>query len=524
MSAINPTQFIKKIDKNTIAVFLLYFLVIAYLVINTGIISDDFDAMDRLSGKSFVETLIPTGKFYFIETPAQYYVNHIWYHFFRIDNQTAANAFKIFYIFLSFYLISRFFSIFLNRQNALFVSFLFIFFPSHDSTTYWFMIQSMTLCFAFYLYAFYLAYRDKIIPAFLLATLASFISYGSPVLAISLFILFALYKKFKKGLVLLIPNIIYSAYYIFVSKFLAMGVDKTAMAKDSSVYSVVKQFALQVITFIDATVGPSMWVKIYYAFSQLSVLSIIIGILLTVVFYKKYREGAGRYDRKLLFALLVLTCLSLGMFAVTGFYPQLAFNLGNRVTIFGSLLLAYLFVLMPMPHKLRTAAFALIIFTVLGISDHWKDWSLQQQRVARNIKNNQEFIKYETAEVIFVSGNQYSKYGPISHIEFLSEGYVVAPLVHLLFEGRINATPITKRHVYQNGYLVDKRDDFKIEVRDSIIVYDSEKDEIFVLDAEEINLYIDSLPTENRHWIQVLDNKTLKGIIFRLMPRLRYGL
>jgi len=514
----------KKINKNTVALFLLYFLTIAYLVINTGIISDDFDTMDRLSGKSFVETLMSTGKFYCIATPAQHYVNYIWYHFFRIDNLAVINAFKIFYIFLSFYLISRFFSIFLNRQNALLVSFLFIFFPSHDSTTYWFMVQSLTLCFAFYLYAFYLAYHDRIVPAFLLATLASFISYGSPVLAISLFILFALHKKFKKGLVLLIPNIIYSVYYIFISRFLSIGIDKTAMAKDTSLFSIAKQFILQIITFIDATIGPSMWIKIYYAFSQLSMLSIIIGILLTVVFYKKYRESTGRYDRKLLLALIALTFLSLGMFAVTGFYPQLAFNLGNRVTIFGSLLLAYVFILMPMPHKLRTAVFALIFFTVLGISDHWKGWSLHQQRVAANIKNNQEFIKYEAAEVIFVSGNQYSKYGPISHIEFLSEGYVVAPLVHLLFEGKINVTPITKRHAYQNGYLIDKRDDFKIKVNSSIIVYDSEKDEIFVLDVNEINLYIDSLPPENRHWIQVLDNKTIKNIILRLMPRLRYTL
>jgi len=144
--------------------------------------------------------------------------------------------------------------------------------------------------------------------------------------------------------------------------------------------------------------------------------------------------------------------------------------------------------------------------------------------VIARIKNNSDIKNYRDTRIIYVSGNQYSKYGPISHIEFLSEGYVVAPLVHLLFEGKINVTPITKRHAYQNGYLIDKRDDFKIKVNSSIIVYDSEKDEIFVLDVNEINLYIDSLPPENRHWIQVLDNKTIKNIILRLMPRLRYTL
>jgi hypothetical protein len=285
----------------------------------------------------------------------------------------------------------------------------------------------------------------------------------------------------------------------------------------------MKLFLLQMLSFIDAMAGPSMWLKIYYSFSQLSVLSIVIGILLVVLFYKRYQVPVEGHNTKLMFCLAVLAFLSFVMFTVTGRYPQITFNLGNRVTIFGSVLMIYLIVLMPMPHKLRTLIFGLMIFTILGISDHWKGWNIHQQKVIARIKNNQELKSYQEDKIIYVSGNQYSKFGPMSHIEFLSERWVTEPIFNLLFEGKIQAQPINKRHREEDGYLVDTKYSRKHKLNDYINIYDSERDILFKLDIEEINNYIDSLLPENRHWIQTVDIKFIKDKVIGLRPGLEYA-
>lgn len=492
-------------DRASRLLLFFYLVLIAYLLINTGIVSDDFIPISRLKNTSFIETLLPKSIFYFIETPVQYFTHYIWYHFFSLDSQVILNLFKSLYMCLSFYMISRFFGIFIkSRALAYFASFLFIFFPSHDATVYSFMLQYLTLSFAFYLYAFYLAHNNKLLLAFTMALVGSGISYGSTAIALALFVLFALYKQFKKGFVLLIPNIIYAAYYLYIAKIMHIGTDKTM---DSfSVLHLMKGLALQILTFIDATIGPSMWLKIYYAFPQLSLISICIGVLFVIIFYNTCAKNRESYDKKLFISLSILTLLSFGMFATTGHYPQIAFNLGNRVTIFGSLLLTYLIALMPFSYKLRTAIFALIIFSVLGISDHWKSWNLQQEKVIENIRNNQDLKNYADDGTIYVSGNQYSKYGPISHIEFMSEGWVPGSIFNILFNGNIKADTINGRHRYENGYLVDTKHNFKKEADSYIMVYDSEKNKLSRLDVEKINAYTNSLPISLRHWIQLKGN------------------
>jgi len=68
---------------------------------------------------------------------------------------------------------------------------------------------------------------------------------------------------------------------------------------------------------------------------------------------------------------LVLILLSFAMFSVTGRYPQLAFNLGNRVTIYSSLLAAYFIVLVPLPKKINY-----LFLSSVGEATSWSATSL----------------------------------------------------------------------------------------------------------------------------------------------------
>lgn len=51
--------------------------------------------------------------------------------------------------------------------------------------------------------------------------------------------------------------------------------------------------------------------------------------------------------------------------------------------------------------------------------------------VIDNIRTNKELASYHNGAPIYVSGNQYSRMGPFSHIEFLSEYFVVRSVINL---------------------------------------------------------------------------------------------
>ena len=511
---------LKKIINKENSLQLSFLVVVPYLLINTGMFSDEYCISLTNQNKNLTDLLVPKG--FFLIAPIENYTHFIWYHFIKIDNLKLVYILKILYVFLSLYFLVKFFTLFLNRQNAFLISLLFLFFPSHDSAPFILLTQYITLTVSFYLYAFYLAYNNKMVWAFVVATVASFTSYASVVIAIPLFSYFIINKELKKSLVIFIPNIIFLIYYIVMSRFL--NVMKTQIPDKLNIYTLIKQFVLQVVTFIDSVVGPSMWLKLYYSYYELSAISFVIGILLIFIFYITRKENEDNYNSKLIISFIVLLLTSFAVFAITGRYPQLAFNMGNRTTIFGSLLLAYLIVLIPSSRKKKTVVFAIFIFSILGISDHWKSWNIQQQEVISNIQNNKLLNEYQDNKVIYVSGNQYSKYGPISHIEYLSENWVTNAVFNLALKEEIRAVTINKRHVYENGYMVDTKNNTKAEVNDYINVYDSENDRLFTLNVEEINSYIDSLPLENRHWIQLLSKDNyLRKIVLFLMPRLKYA-
>lgn len=503
--------------------YLLFFCLIAYLVTNTGLVSDDFAHMVLLKGKNLNEIIAKTfTDASWMTLPAEHVLILLWYRFFDLENQALLNALKILYLCLSFYMVSKFFGIFLDRAKALAASFIFLFLPSHDSTSYWFLAHYLTLSFAFYLYAFYLANKDKLFYAFSFAALGSFISYGSPAIAIPLALLFFLNKKLKRALILIVPNALFIIYYIVLTEFVSVGAKR--IPDQINLFFIFKQCALQFFTFFDAVLGPSMWLKIYYSLSQLSVMSIVIGIVAIVFFYKYYDFRASKYDSKLLLSLIAMIVLSFGMFAITGYYPQLAFNLGNRVTIFSSLLLAYLIVAVPMKRFTGIIVFAILIFSILGASDHWKLWARHQGSVIHNIMANSELKNYNLSKNVYVSGNQYSKLGKIGHIEFLAEGSVTGPLFSLALNNDLEVLPINKRFRYEDGFLIDTKHNIKAEISDHIYVYDSENDVFFRLAAKDINKYIGSLPLDIRHWIQLVDVPLIRNLSLKLMPRLRYAL
>ncbi len=504
---------------NTRIALIIFSALIAYLIMGTGMVSDDLILTLTMKGESVVKSIDPR---LCLHTPLENIFFFFWYPLFSFDNTLLVEIVKILYVLLSFYMVSKFFGIFLDVKYAILASFLFIFFPSHDSTVYWFLGQYIALSMAFYLFAYYLAHRNRLIAAFIMALAASFLSYGSTAVAAPLFLLFILKKDVRKGLTIFMPNIIYIAYYFFVIRLMPGAINR--FSADINILSFIRQLALQVVTFCDATLGPSMWLKICSSISQLSILSVLIGVAIMYLFIRSFKEkAAGRYDPKLVASLIVMALVSFALFAMTGAYPQLAFNLGNRATIFGSLLIVYLIIGLPAPRGFKIVVLSVVIFSILGISDHWKAWSVRQKAIFTEMKYNPGLQALKDGQVIFISGNQYSKLGPFSHIEFFSEGGPDCAVNYALGK-QLSIRPINGRFNYSDGYIIDTKYGDSLEVKDSILVYDSEKNSLFRLKKEGINDYIASLPPDIRHWTQLPAFEPLRKAAVLLMPRLKYAL
>jgi len=382
----------------------------------------------------------------------------------------------------------------------------------------------MIITAALVMYAHYLINKKKFKTGFLFGILASFSSYASPPYFFGLSLLFLLRKQYYKFVLFLLPQIVYIAYYVIMKRIFGLSDYRTGDILN--VPKILKQYILQVATFIDSVLGPSFWLKIYYSFTQLSILSILIGCISVYLFYRYYEVTRERASTELLLSIILVVFLAFGLYALTGYNPQLAFNIGNRTTIFGSLLISFMIVMFLMNGKRSgTLVFAIFIFCVLGISDHWKVWNNKQQEIIQNIAESRALEQFDKTKVLFVSHNHYSKFGIVSHIEFFSDTVMVNAIFKYATGKGYKVAPINKRFSYENDKVVDKKFGSEFEVGGPIYVYDSNSDTLTRVGAHDIKDYIEGLPEDKRHWIQLLDkNNWIRRLALYLMPRLDYVL
>jgi len=161
----------QEIDKK---VFCFFTIIIIVLVYGTGIVSDDITEIAIRRGMSDIwEHFIPRGNF--VNIPV-FNLTHMWvYSLIDIDNLLLLDILKVGYAILSLYMVARFFSLFIDGYSSLVTSFLFLFFPTRESTTYCLMGSHMAFSMYCYLFAYYLIHKDCLKRAASVAFLASFI-------------------------------------------------------------------------------------------------------------------------------------------------------------------------------------------------------------------------------------------------------------------------------------------------------------------------------------------------------------
>jgi hypothetical protein len=535
---------------------------IVFLLWGTGVFSDDLNALVEVSGHgNWWQALTPKG--IVLTLPVQQLTHYWLFTIATYENLWPILMAKTFYIVLAWWCVGRFLSLFMPLRTAWFASMLFLFLPMHDSTTYWFLAQHITLSIAMYCLAYRLAMADvndgateatggiasadalsqdgtrerrrtrmrlrALTGSFLCAMAGSFVSYGSPPVAFAMFVLAGLHGRWGRGLVLWSPNLLYIAYYLYQTTVTGAATGRIPTA--IGLGSLSKQMVLQIATMLDATVGPSAWLKVGLGCLCMGWCEwMLLGML---VAFLSYCRSAGRQAEflpkasinwRLAAGLGVLAISAAGMFAVTGAYPQLAFNLGNRATTYACLCLAYLLVVGAQAPMVRNALVIAAAAAALGTSAHWRSWHAHQATVVHAMRRNADLVALPPGVTIWVCGNQYSQLGPFSHIEFMSEHWVPDSCLKLAGHIGCSGLAMNRRFVVQGPVAVDEKYGRRTPLDTEVVVYDSDQDTVAIRTPSEFAAAITELPPNRRHWIEFEAAAFARRAAIRLMPRLEYAL
>ena len=495
------------------------FAVIVYLEWGTGLATDDFVHILYSREWRLSQILLPDAWF---STPLLHYT-HGWPFYFLGDRPLAFDLLKSVYLTSGVYFSYSFFQLFCPPRRAVLMAFLFIFLPLHEAAVYSLIELYLVESFTCYLFAYALAARGRFGWGILFAMLGSFLGYGSSPIAFGLTLLALLQNQRKLALAMLIPNLIYVVYYLTTSLVFKLGTPR--LIGEFGIVPLAKQMFIQLVTFIDATVGPSAWAKIFYSISSITLLGCIVALAVAAAAFRyAASEPRLRAPVSLLVAAAVIVVLSFGMFSLTGLYPQITFNIGNRIMIYGSFFLLCLFAVLPVPRLAEAGVVVVLLVAVVGISDHWKQWYREVEKVGGNIRTNKEIRSLPADAVLYVSGHQYSRLGPFSHIDFLTADYVARAFFKLRGDTSIEVYSFNRRLALQSGELLDRKFAYTKPIKDGgIWLYDTERNVVERVELADIQKRLDVLPEENRHWIQMLPDGWIRQQIRAAVPRLSFA-
>ena len=504
--------------------YILILVILSYLILGVGIHGDDYVDINTMNGLGLWEFLNPDPNkqmgMQVLGLPNFY---TFWWALpvLGYEHQWLYDVIKIIVNALSIYLIYTFAKDYFSLDRAFLFSLIFVLYPLHDTTTFWYSTLFYVIIPAIILYAHSLIRKDRIWMGLLLLFLGTMWNYASPPYVFGMAIVFLFENKIKKALIFSIPGFVYTFFYFWV-KYSYSDVERR-INPDMDIVDFIKNFILQFVSFIESAIGPSYWLKIYYSINSISFISLMIVLIITTYLFKVSKLSlVTKINKSLLFGLISVVFLSFAMFSLTGHYAHSAFNLGNRSTIYGSLLIAFLLAaLLPAKKKYFIILLVIFIAPVFGLSDYWKSWNIHQKTIIENIQENQSLKATEENSTIIVTGNLYSTLGPFSHIDFFS-----MPLtVNALFRNHTKSEEIaalTPYILFKNDLLVDEKFGYIYSLKNKIYVYDSIENSVEEINKSNIDELIQQQPKVVRHWTQLLKDTWIQKFIVLLSPRLNY--
>ena len=492
-----------------------------WLVFGTGVYTDDFDIFQSVTHYTASTMLLPTRET--VAFPFEHYTHTIVYWASGFGGRSNIEYFKVLYALLCVLAAFLFFRDYLNVERALVAGFATVFLPHHDATAYSFINYYLSLSVAFYMLAVFCIKRDRWVVGAGFAAMGAFISYGSPALTVGFCALLLLEGHSRKALAIAIPGGIYVVYYLFIAIFLKAGPPR--LQQEYSLTFLFKGIVVQAISLVDAVLGPSGWLKVGLAVANIDFAGFAwaIGLSLLLWHSASGRPDNTRVDARLTISLSLVVVVALGLFVLTGRYPQIAFNLGDRVLIFAGIPVAYLIASLPR----RTWALVLTAFflfiSAAGLSAHWKNWNREQEHIIQRIHSRQIWkICPNTSDVLLVVGGQYSRLGPISHLEFFAESSAARSIFAALGVTGKNVVTLGRRYQYESGGLFDRKYEQFTRLERTVDVWNAETGLLSCVESARLNDLIASLPEHTRHWLQIPALSGFATMVFRIFPQYAY--
>src|SRR3569833_1156185 len=112
---------------------------------------------------------------------------------------------------------------------------------------------------------------------------------------------------------MIVSNLLYEAYYLISSLLFKVGTPR--LIGEMTITALIKGFILEIVTFADATFGPSAWAKFFYSITALDALGIVIALAAAagavICLVKEPRVApASTTTRNLLLSCAVIVVLS----------------------------------------------------------------------------------------------------------------------------------------------------------------------------------------------------------------------
>ncbi len=511
-------QYLPERKKNIFIVASILFC--GYLFYGTGLHGDDLSVALDFSGMNWASFFDASKAGVALTGLGSYYFFWWIYVLDGMDAQLLYDAIKWLSCILSIIFVYRFALDYMPVDRALLAASLFVFNPAHEVTMYWYMTATYVLTPAIIMLSHYYVRHEKYRKGFFVGSIGSFMGYVSPPYGIGLAIIFLLEKAYKKALLFILPSALYILYYFYIFIFFPSAEQR--ITHGLSLAHIMKNYLLQIPAFFDSLIGPSFWLKIYYAIDTIKPLSLVMAIVCIVFLIKNIRFEKCKVPASLFGGLVAVLLVSFGCFAIADILGHRAFNLGDRLSVYGSLLIAFLVAFTQIRRWLVVLIAICFILPTFGLSDHWKSWNTNQIQLIENVKKNQDLKKLTELDTLLVADNMYSKLGPFSHIDFFNMPWNVNAIFKPVVKCKI--IPLNTYIYLKGNRIIDEKSNVRVDVNNGLYLYQSRNDTLIKISIEQLPKVLADRPVEIRHWVQLFKGSWVASFVEKLSPRLAVAL
>jgi hypothetical protein len=498
---------------------------LAYLILGTGLHGDDYIEIVKMSNFTYAEFFYPSPyihNHYVLGLPAHYFL--FWaYKFLGYEYLFAYDLIKVLSHGMCIWFIFKFLQDYLPKDRALLGSVLFILYPLHDSTTYWYMALVYIIPASLIAYSCHLLVHNAWIRSFIVGLIGATFFYTSPPFTFGLGLIFLLQKNFKKFCFFILPGFIYVFYYLWIRSTFPFAERRINSSVDLTYY--LKNLVGQIVSTIDSFFGPSFFLKIYYSIMSIEIISLgLVSALLALLIVSKKKLSEVTFTPNILIiSIFGVVVISMIMFASTGQYNHSPFNLGNRTLIYTSFLAAVLIAAyLPSNRLILVILVSGMLLPIFGISDYWKSWNNQQKTIINSINSSKELLEIKAMSLVIIEDNLYHKLGPFDHIEFFSMPWNVRAILEKYEQNGVEFIGLNSYLTISEDQLIDAKYLTEHDITNNIYLYNSYSDQLRKINALELEEILSKTEASYRHWIQGFKGTKLEEIVIRINPRLSY--